>query len=253
MPMLTRYGVTGSAESVVTRDLGRSSARSELMRAEVRRVAAEVFAAGASDASGLQDVADRMGISRSALYRYFPSRDALVSEIVAEHAERAKKIVDETDPGCPPEVRLPDLVRSLASFAIEHPQTTRMVDTIWPVLPEAAKVIVQDLNRSFFASLRGVIVAGIESGVFRDVDPGVAAQSMASVTRSLAIWFDPEGRLGADEVADQIASIAVAGLLAPTAATEAVLGSAREAAAATRAELDRLERILGRPGVVDEP
>ncbi|WP_458683506.1 TetR/AcrR family transcriptional regulator [Prescottella equi] len=222
------------------------------MRAEVRKVAAEVFAAGTADASSLQDVADRMGISRSALYRYFPSRDALVIEIVEEHSDRARKIVVETDPNCPPEVRLPDLVRALASFALEHPATTRMVDTIWPVLPDSAREIVRDLNRSFFASLRAVIVDGIESGVFRDVDPGVAAQSAASVTRSLAIWFDPEGRLSADEVVEQIASIAVAGLLAPTAATAAVLGSAREAAAATRAELDRLERILGRSGMVDE-
>nr|GLK40437.1 hypothetical protein GCM10017611_73120 [Rhodococcus wratislaviensis] len=244
--------MTGSAEPAEPRDLGRSSARTELMRAEVRRVAAEVFATRGSDATGLQDVADRMGISRSALYRYFPSRDALVSEIVAEHAERAAKIMAETIPDSSPEVRLHDLVRSLASFAIEHPQTTRMVDTIWPVLPEAAQAIVRDFNRSFFASLRSVIVVGIENGIFRDVDPGVAAQTMASVTRSLAIWFDADGRLSAEQVAEQIASIAVAGLLAPSAATSAVLDSAQRAATAVRSELDRLERILGQTRPVDD-
>ncbi|OOL33349.1 hypothetical protein GQ85_01625 [Rhodococcus rhodochrous] len=255
-----RSAVTGSAEQVTAapgesaepRDLGRSTARTELMRAEVRRVAVEVFANSASDTIGLQDVADRMGISRTALYRYFPNRDALVSEIIAEHAERAAKLVSEGIQDVSPEVRLHDLVRRLATFVIEHPQTTRMLDTIWLVLPENAREIVRDLNRNFFASLRAMIAAGIDAGVFRDIDPGVAAQSIASMTRSLATWFDADGRLSAEEVADQMATMTVAGLLAPSAATTAVLGEAQQAAIAVRAELDRLERILGQSPTTDE-
>ena len=243
-----RSAVTGSAdpvgaapdESVEPRDLSRSTARTELMRAEVRRVAVEVFANSVSDTIGLQDVADRMGISRTALYRYFPNRDALFSEIIAEHSERAAKIISEGIQDVSPEVRLHDLVRRLAKFAIEYSQTTRMLDTIWLVLPDNAREIVRDLNRSFFASLRAMIAAGIDAGGFRDIDPGVAAQSIASMTRSAATWFDEHGRLSAEEVADQMATMTVAGLLAPSAATSAALGEAQQAAIAVRAELDRL-------------
>lgn len=256
-----RSAVTGSAEQVAAatpaesaepRDLGRSTARTEMMRAEVRRVAVEVFADSASDTIGLQDVADRMGISRTALYRYFPSRDALVSEIIAEHAQRAAKIISEGVQDVSPEVRLHDLVRRLATFVIEHPQTTRMLDTIWLVLPENAREIVRDFNRSFFASLRAMIVTGIDAGVFRDIDPGVAAQSIASMTRSLATWFDESGRLSAEEVADQMATTTVAGLLAPSAAAGTVLDAAQQATAAVRTELDRLQRILGQTPPTEE-
>lgn len=254
-----RSVVTGLAESAAAgkgsaepRDLNRSSARTKLMRAEVRRVAAEVFANSASDATGLQDVADRMGMSRPALYRYFPSKDALVCEIVAEHAERAAEIISESIQDVSPEIRLHDLIRRLSIFVIENPQTTRMLDTVWPILPENARVIVKDLNRSFLASLRAMIVAGIDAGTFRDIEPVVAAQSLVAITRSLATWFDERGRLSAEEVAEQMATMAVAGLLAPAAATTAALGAAQQAAAAMRIELDRLEGILGQASPTDE-
>lgn len=221
------------------------------MRARVRRVAVEVFANSASDTIGLQDVADRMGISRTALYRYFPNRDALLSEIIAEHAERAARIIAEGVEDASPEIQLHDLVRRLASFVIEHPQTTRMLDTIWLVLPENAREVVRNFNRDFFASLRAMIVSGIDAGVFREIDPGVAAQSIASMTRSLAVWFDEGGRLTAEEVADQMATMTVAGLLAPSAAQGTALIAAQQAVLAVKTELEKLERALG-PGSTAE-
>lgn len=226
-----------------SRDAVRSVARSELMRAEVRKVAADVFANGAPSA-GLQDVADRMGISRPALYRYFSSKDALVTEIIADHSRRSAEIISQAVPDASPEVRLHDLVRRLAIFVIHHPEAIRMFGSVWPALSEEARAMASEMNHAFFASLRPMISEGIDRGVFRDVDPGVAAQSLVAMTRSLAIWFEEGGRLSAEEVADQTATMGVAGLLAPTAAAAGLLGSAHQAVEAVRSELDRLEGLL---------
>jgi AcrR family transcriptional regulator len=53
-------------------------------RAEARRVASELASEGGYDAVTMAAVADRIGISRATIYRYFASKDHLLAEIMAE-------------------------------------------------------------------------------------------------------------------------------------------------------------------------
>lgn len=53
-------------------------------RAEARRVAAELASESGYDAVTMTAVADRIGVSRATIYRYFASRDHLLAEIMAE-------------------------------------------------------------------------------------------------------------------------------------------------------------------------
>ncbi len=64
-----------------------SPAQSE-KRAEARRVASKLAAEGGYDAVTMTAVADRIGVSRATIYRYFASRDHLLAEIMADWTER---------------------------------------------------------------------------------------------------------------------------------------------------------------------
>jgi AcrR family transcriptional regulator len=57
-------------------------------RAEARRVVSEIASKLGYDAVTMTAVADRIGISRATIYRYFASRDHLLAEIMAEWTER---------------------------------------------------------------------------------------------------------------------------------------------------------------------
>lgn len=57
-------------------------------RAQARRVAAELASRGGYDAVTMAAVADRIGISRATIYRYFSSKDHLLAEVMEEWTAR---------------------------------------------------------------------------------------------------------------------------------------------------------------------
>jgi AcrR family transcriptional regulator len=67
-------------------------------RAEARRVAAELAAEGGYDAVTMTAVADRIGVSRATIYRYFASRDHLLAEIMAEWTLRINEDLRRNPP-----------------------------------------------------------------------------------------------------------------------------------------------------------
>jgi len=69
----------------MTRRLSQAQAEK---RAEARRVASELASESGYDAVTMTAVADRIGISRATIYRYFASKNHLLAEIMAEWTQR---------------------------------------------------------------------------------------------------------------------------------------------------------------------
>jgi len=69
----------------MTRRLSQAQAEK---RAEARRVASEIASESGYDAVTMTAVADRIGVSRATIYRYFASKDHLLAEIMAEWTQR---------------------------------------------------------------------------------------------------------------------------------------------------------------------
>ena len=67
-----------------------------------------------------------------------------------------------------------------------------------------------------------IICEGVEAGEFRaDLDIQVASYGLLGMLNWLYKWYDPKGRLGVHEVAEQFTSLAIAGLAAAPAITKA--------------------------------
>jgi AcrR family transcriptional regulator len=56
--------------------------RSADTRAEIREVATELFAAQGIEQTSLREIAERLDITKAALYYHFPSKDELIAELV---------------------------------------------------------------------------------------------------------------------------------------------------------------------------
>jgi AcrR family transcriptional regulator len=69
----------------MTRRLSQAQAEK---RAEARRVASELASESGYDSVTMTAVADRIGVSRATIYRYFASKDHLLGEIMAEWTQR---------------------------------------------------------------------------------------------------------------------------------------------------------------------
>ena len=217
-----------------------SLARRAQIEQNVRQAAAQSFVAHGVANTSLADIADALGIGRTALYHYYANKDELLVALIAECAADGQAVLAAAASiDAPVSQRLREAVRRLAGFALERPERMRLLDTA-AGLPLEAERIARSLNRQFFTDLANLVQQGVESGELRAVDPGVAAHTIVGSTRSVAWWFDPKGPRSAEFVADQLAETAVRGLLAEPSVNTAVL----DAVASLRDGVDALARAV---------
>ncbi|CRK60219.1 Transcriptional regulator, TetR family [Alloactinosynnema sp. L-07] len=91
-------------------------------RAEAKELAmAQVAAAGAASVS-VNAIAKHMGMTGSALYRYFDSRDALLGELIADgYADLADKVEAAAKVEAEPAARLRAMAAAFRAWAIADP------------------------------------------------------------------------------------------------------------------------------------
>ncbi|PYR19765.1 MAG: hypothetical protein DMF94_14675 [Acidobacteria bacterium] len=185
-------------------------------RAEICRTAAQIFHDRGYDATSVSDIARTLGITKAGLYHYFESKEALLFEITAYGLDRVRdEVIVPARALRDPEARLRQLVIRHASIATQgRGAITQLVDEV-RALPPPARKRVEERMRAYFDLVRGTLVELRSAGRLRDVDPTVATFSLIGTILWLPRWFRQNGRLSREQVANEIANIALGGLLRP--------------------------------------
>src|SRR6266851_5393418 len=183
-------------------------------RAEICRTAAQIFRDRGYDATSVSDIARALGITKAGLYHYFESKEALLFEITAYGLDRVRdEVIVPARAMRDPEARLRQLVIRHASIATQgRGAIAQLVDEV-RALPPPARKRVEERMRGYFDLLRGTLVELRSAGRLRDVDPTVATFSLIGTILWLPRWFRQNGRLSQEQVANEIANIALGGLL----------------------------------------
>jgi len=107
----------------------RARARAELL-ADVGRIARSHLAQSGAAALSVRAIARELGLASSALYRYYPSRDALLTQLIidsydalGETVEQAEGAVGRTDLAG----RYTAIAHSIRSWAIENPHEYALI------------------------------------------------------------------------------------------------------------------------------
>ena len=185
-------------------------------RAEICRTAAQIFHDRGYDATSVSDIARTLGITKAGLYHYFESKEALLFEITAYGLDRVRdEVIVPARALRDPEARLRQLVIRHASIATQgRGAIAQLVDEV-RALPPPARKRVEERMRGYFDLLRGTLIELRSAGRLRDVDPTVATFSLIGTILWLPRWFRQNGRLSQAQVANEIANIALGGLLRP--------------------------------------
>jgi TetR/AcrR family transcriptional regulator, cholesterol catabolism regulator len=185
-------------------------------RAEICRTAAQIFRDRGYDATSVSDIARALGITKAGLYHYFESKEALLFEITAYGLDRVRdEVILPVRALRDPEERLRQLVIRHACIATHgRGAVAQLVDEIRS-LPPAARKQLEERMRSYFDLVRDTLRELRAAGRLRDIDPTVATFSLIGTILWLPRWFRQNGRLSQEQVANQIADIALGGLLRP--------------------------------------
>ena len=177
-------------------------------RASLMRSAAQLFAERGFAAVSTVELGDAVGMSGPALYNYFPSKEALLAEVLIDASRRlldgCRDLVAE--PGTPDEV-LRRLVRFHLDFATADPDIIRIQDRELAQLPSDANHTVRSLQRQYVQEWDRVLA---------DLLPQV--DDAERQTRLLATFgllnSTPHSAVAAD-ASDILAGMAVRALIGP--------------------------------------
>jgi AcrR family transcriptional regulator len=164
--------------------------------------AASLFSARGFNGTSMSDLAAAVGITKSSLYHHFPSKQALLSEIIELTVNRVTPLVREVaDLDLPAGERLRRAVRLHTVEAIRDHSPDFMATHL--------------TNRNAYEQLfRGMLHDGIDSGEFIERDVGIAAKAVLGMCNSVVRWFNPGGDHTPEEIADEFSRIAVQGMTA---------------------------------------
>jgi len=184
----------------------------------ILQAATRLFIEQGFDGTSMNDIAEALGVTRTAVYYYYKNKEAIlvaltdnITRVAAQLAEQAAQHKD-----LPPIEALRTLVARHVRLIIDHGAQFRIVERSEERLPPKRRAAAAGYRRGVIANFTAVIERGISAGVFRDTDANVAAFAILGMCNWTAWWFKPDGRKSRDDVAELITELAVQSLTRPT-------------------------------------
>jgi AcrR family transcriptional regulator len=178
----------------------------------VLNAAIELFNRKGYDATSIGDVADELGITKSAIYHHVPSKEHLLSEALDEALVGLEAAVAEAlaSDGSAYE-RLRGVVRHSVEVLVGHqPAVTLLLRVHGNSRTERAAL---ERRRRIDARLAALVRQAVDEGALRaDLEPDLVSRLMFGMVNSLVEWYRPTGPVDAVQLADAVAAIAFEGL-----------------------------------------
>jgi AcrR family transcriptional regulator len=183
-------------------------------REQLKSAAARLFREQGFHGTSVAEIAAAAWITKSSLYHHFPSKQALLAEILTDTASRVTPAVEAIASS---DLSAADRLRAAArSHVVEliHDQ-----DKV-ACFVEEGRFLESEYRDAFVASrdryeqsFRRILQDGISSGEFRPVSVSLASLAVLGMCNSVVHWYQPTGRLDVDTVAEEFADLVVKAML----------------------------------------
>jgi AcrR family transcriptional regulator len=185
-------------------------------RDAVLQTAAQLFIEKSYGRTSMNDVAERLSITKPALYHYFQNKEQILLDCyrlgTALIEETLNEIADHCGSG------LEKVEAFICSYA--NVMTVNFGRCVMRLdegdLSEEARLEVRRYKRKIDRRLRGFIQEGINDGSIISCDAKIAAFSIAGALNWICQWYEPEGALSGGEIASQFAQTLTQGLVRRT-------------------------------------
>jgi len=167
---------------------------------EILSAALALFVEKGFAATRLDDVAERAGLSKAAIYLYFDDKTALLQGVIRQTVSANIGTVEALAKAHrgPIGALLPAILDFMASRLEETPMASiaKLVIAESRAFPEIGRFYLTEVIGRGVSLLEGLIARGIATGEFRQVDPGFTVRSLVSPMLLAMLWktvFEPLG------------------------------------------------------------
>lgn len=193
----------------------------EKKRQAVLRTAARMFNERGFHATSLDDVAERLHVTKPTLYYYIKSKDDILLECVRHALAMMQEGIAEVRQGGGR--ALDQLVACMRIYAsIVTQDFGQCVIRIGEdPLPPPLKKELRRLKAGIDHEFRHLIAEGVAEGSLAPCDPKLAAFMLAGALSWIGRWYRPDGHLSPAQIADQGIALLLHGVRAAPVSTAA--------------------------------
>ena len=183
---------------------------------DIVSAAAKVFRTKGYHAATVRDIAEEVGILKGSLYHHFASKEELLYLVVKEPIAQMYRAIAEIAAA---DLAATEKLRRAISAHLEA------FDRHYPHLfvylreREAVKRRFREMigfsPKEYYRCWQQILHEGVENGEFRsDFDIQITSYGLLGMLNWSCEWYDPQGRLSIQEVAEEFTALALASLAA---------------------------------------
>jgi AcrR family transcriptional regulator len=174
---------------------------SAALREKILAVATEEFGVRGYKGTNLRHVATRLGMTRQALYHYFPHKHDILVALFGQYFDELEANVVRASAGVAPADQFRSMMRSHIALMAARPGISRVFEREDGEVPARAALVVRKRRRALHAVFVEAYEAGAKAGTLRPADAKLVVSIMLGVPGWLHRWYKMGGRLKPAELA----------------------------------------------------
>jgi len=179
----------------------------ELKREALLREAVAAFNQDGFHATSLDDIANSLGVTKAALYRYFPSKHALLFEAFNEALKVAFESLDRAQrSGGNALERLQLAIQGYLEVALSELSRCVILTEEHALLPEHRKIIFEQRDK-YEGALRDLVKEGIEEGSIVPCDSKLAIFAIFGAVNWVPKWYRVGGAWSSEQLAKGLSQL----------------------------------------------
>lgn len=177
--------------------------------------AALLFSQRGYHATSMRELAQAVHLQGGSLYNHIESKEELLRRIVLEAADQFDAALEPIALSkAPPPQRLREALRAHLGVVARNRAWAKVFFDEWKHLSPSHYEEILERRRKVERIYQDLLREGVQQGWFHsDLDLSLATILLLSAANWTYQWFQPEGRLSAEEVADTFADLLLHGFL----------------------------------------
>jgi AcrR family transcriptional regulator len=161
--------------------------------ARIRDTAVTLIARYGFEAMSMRDLGAAVGVGAPALYRYYPTKQALLYFLLDTHLDELAAAWAAADvvKGAAA-IRLNAFVANHVTFHIERRMSTQVSNLELRALDKENLSTILRKRNDYEKELRHILRNGHESGEFNITDVSLSAMAIIQMITGVVVWFRPE-------------------------------------------------------------
>ncbi|MFC5820824.1 TetR/AcrR family transcriptional regulator [Nonomuraea harbinensis] len=188
----------------------RSNVRGENTRARLIDAALESFSTRSFHGTGTRDIAEAAGMSQAAMYVHYPTKEDLLYQISYDgHLEIEGVVLDAVARGSSPKEQLAEVMYDFTVWHARSHTRARVINYELGGLTPEHREEIATFRRRLEATMRRILVAGVEEGGFLVPDPSMTALALLSLGIDVSRWYRDNGRWTPEDIGERYRYLAL--------------------------------------------